>query len=156
MLTAEEKLLTAYDESGHAVVSMKTHASDPIHKATIIPRGRALGLTASLPETDRHNYTRDWLIGRLAMCYGGRAAEEITFGKGAVTTGAGGDIQQATALARRMVMEYGMSEAVGLMAVGDRKKEVFINREFGSRRERYQRNIKIIDLEVKLFFDNQL
>ena len=153
VLTEEEKRLTAYHEAGHAVVSMKTAGSDPVHKVTIIPRGRALGLTASLPETDRHNYTRDWLIGRLAMCYGGRAAEEITFGKGAVTTGAGGDIQQATALARRMVMEYGMSEAVGLMAVGEREQEVFLGREFGSRRETSERTAELVDEEVKRFVD---
>ncbi|HEY3933438.1 MAG TPA: ATP-dependent zinc metalloprotease FtsH [Gemmatimonadales bacterium] len=153
VLTEEEKRLTAYHEAGHAVVSMKTEGSDPVHKVTIIPRGRALGLTASLPETDRHNYTRDWLIGRLAMCYGGRAAEEITFGKGAVTTGAGGDIQQATTLARRMVMEYGMSDVVGLMAVGEREQEVFLGREFGSRRETSERTAELVDEEVKRFVD---
>ncbi|MGH7594298.1 MAG: ATP-dependent zinc metalloprotease FtsH, partial [Gemmatimonadales bacterium] len=153
VLTEEEKRLTAYHEAGHAVVSMKTDGSDPVHKVTIIPRGRALGLTASLPETDRHNYTRDWLIGRLAMCYGGRAAEEITFGKGAVTTGAGGDIQQATTLARRMVMEYGMSELVGLMAVGEREQEVFLGREFGTRRETSERTAEMVDEEVKRFLD---
>ncbi|HEY4322086.1 MAG TPA: ATP-dependent zinc metalloprotease FtsH [Gemmatimonadales bacterium] len=153
VLTEEEKRLTAYHEAGHAVVAMKTEGSDPVHKVTIIPRGRALGLTASLPETDRHNYTRDWLIGRLAMCFGGRAAEEIIFGKGAVTTGAGGDIQQATTLARRMVMEYGMSESIGMMAVGEREQEVFLGREFGSRRETSERTAELVDEEVKRFLD---
>ena len=153
VLTDEEKQLTAYHEAGHAVVAMKTVGSDPVHKVTIIPRGRALGLTASLPETDRHNYTRDWLIGRLAMCYGGRAAEEIIFGHGAVTTGAGGDIQQATALARRMVMEYGMSDVVGMMAVGEREQEVFLGRDFGSRRETSERTAELVDEEVKRFID---
>ncbi len=153
VLTDEEKQLTAYHEAGHAVVAMKTVGSDPVHKVTIIPRGRALGLTASLPETDRHNYTRDWLVGRLAMCYGGRAAEEIIFGHGAVTTGAGGDIQQATALARRMVMEYGMSDVVGMMAVGEREQEVFLGRDFGSRRETSERTAELVDEEVKRFID---
>ncbi len=153
VLTEEEKRLTAYHEAGHAVVAMTTAGSDPVHKVTIIPRGRALGLTASLPETDRHNYTRDWLIGRLAMCYGGRAAEEIIFGRGAVTTGAGGDIQQATTLARRMVMEYGMSDVVGLMAVGEREHEVFLGREFGNRRETSERTAELVDEEVKRFVD---
>ncbi len=153
VLTDEEKALTAYHEAGHAVVAMTTVGSDPVHKVTIIPRGRALGLTASLPETDRHNYTRDWLIGRLAMCYGGRAAEEIIFGHGAVTTGAGGDIQQATKLARKMVMEYGMSDVVGLMAVGEREQEVFLGREFGSRRETSERTAELVDEEVKRFID---
>ncbi|MGH7582499.1 MAG: ATP-dependent zinc metalloprotease FtsH [Gemmatimonadales bacterium] len=153
VLTEDEKRLTAYHEAGHAVVSMKTPGSDPVHKVTIIPRGRALGITASLPETDRHNYTRDWLIGRLAMSFGGRAAEEIIFGKHAVTTGAGGDIQQATALARRMVMEYGMSELVGLMSVGEREQEVFLGREFGTRRETSERTAELVDAEVKRFID---
>src|SRR5690606_22567186 len=135
VITEDERRLTAYHEAGHAVVAMKTAGSDPVHKVTIIPRGRALGLTASLPEVDRHNYTKDWLIGSLAMFYGGRAAEEIVFGKGAVTTGAGNDIERATALARRMVTQFGMSETIGLMAVGEREQEVFLGRDFGSRRE---------------------
>jgi cell division protease FtsH len=153
VLTEEEKRLTAYHEAGHAVVAMKTPGSDPVHKVTIIPRGRALGLTASLPEVDRHNYTRDWLIGSLAMFFGGRAAEEIVFGKGAVTTGAGNDIERATALARRMVTQFGMSDAIGLMSVGEREHEVFLGREFGSRRETSEVTAQVVDAEVKRFID---
>jgi cell division protease FtsH len=153
VLTDEEKRLTAYHEAGHAVVAMKTPGSDPIHKVTIIPRGRALGLTASLPETDRHNYTRDWLIGSLAMFFGGRAAEEIVFGKGAVTTGAGNDIERATALARRMVTQFGMSEVIGLMAVGEAQHEVFLGRDFGSRREVSEQMAQMVDGEVKRLLD---
>jgi cell division protease FtsH len=153
VLTDEEKRLTAYHEAGHAVVAMKTPGSDPVHKVTIIPRGRALGLTASLPETDRHNYTRDWLIGSLAMFFGGRAAEEIVFGKGAVTTGAGNDIERATALARRMVTQFGMSEVIGLMAVGEAQHEVFLGRDFGSRREVSEQMAQMVDGEVKRLLD---
>ncbi len=153
VLTEEEKRLTAYHEAGHAVVAMKTPGSDPVHKVTIIPRGRAMGLTASLPEVDRHNYTRDWLIGSLAMFFGGRAAEEIVFGKGAVTTGAGNDIERATGLARRMVTQFGMSEVIGLMSVGEREQEVFLGREFGSRRETSEQTAQMVDGEVKRFID---
>ncbi|MES2125527.1 MAG: ATP-dependent zinc metalloprotease FtsH [Gemmatimonadota bacterium] len=153
VLTEEEKRLTAYHEAGHAVVAMKTVGSDPVHKVTIIPRGRALGLTASLPETDRHNYTRDWLIGSLAMFFGGRAAEEIVFGKGAVTTGAGNDIERATALARRMVTQFGMSDVIGLMAIGERETEVFLGRDFGSRRETSEQTAQMVDGEVKRLID---
>ncbi len=153
VLTEEEKRLTAYHEAGHAVVAMKTPGSDPVHKVTIIPRGRALGLTASLPEVDRHNYTRDWLIGSLAMFFGGRAAEEIVFGHGAVTTGAGNDIERANALARRMVTQFGMSDVIGLMSVGEREHEVFLGREFGSRRETSEQTAQMVDTEVKRFID---
>ena len=154
VLTDEEKRLTAYHEAGHAVVSMMTPGSDPVHKVTIVPRGRALGLTTSMPETDRHNYTRDWLIGNLAMCFGGRAAEEIIFGKGAVTAaGAGGDIERATMLARRMVTQFGMSEVIGLMSIGEREHEVFLGREFGNRRETSERTAQMVDGEVKRFID---
>ncbi|HET9133096.1 MAG TPA: ATP-dependent zinc metalloprotease FtsH [Gemmatimonadales bacterium] len=153
VLTDHDKKITAYHEAGHAVVAMKTPGSDPVHKVTIIPRGRALGLTASLPETDRHNYTRDWLIGSLAMFFGGRAAEELVFGRGAVTTGAGNDIERATSLARRMVTQFGMSDAIGLMAVGEREQEVFLGREFGSRREVSEQTAQLVDAEVKRLID---
>jgi cell division protease FtsH len=153
VLTDEEKRLTAYHEAGHAVVGIRTPGSDPVHKVTIIPRGRALGITASLPETDRHNYTREWLIGSLAMAFGGRAAEEIVFGKEVVTTGAGGDIERATMLARRMVTQYGMSELIGLMSVGEREQEVFLGREFGSRRETSEQTAQMVDSEIKRFLD---
>ncbi len=154
VLSEEERRLTAYHEAGHAVVAMKTPGSDPVHKVTIIPRGRALGITASLPETDRHSYTRDWLVGKLAMYFGGRAAEEIIFGKGAVTTGAGNDIERATALARRMVTQFGMSDVVGLMAVGEREQEVFLGRDFGSRRETSERTAEMVDAEMKQLLDD--
>jgi cell division protease FtsH len=153
VLTEDDRKLTAYHEAGHAVVAIKTPGSDPIHKVTIVPRGRALGLTASLPEVDRHNYTKEWLIGSLAMFFGGRAAEELIFGPEKVTTGAGNDIERATSLARRMVTQFGMSDRVGAMSVGDREQEIFLGREFGHRREVSERTAEMVDDEVKRMID---
>jgi cell division protease FtsH len=153
VLTEDERKLTAYHEAGHAIVALKTPGSDPIHKVTIVPRGRALGLTASLPEVDRHNYTKEWLIGSLAMFFGGRVAEEIIFGPEKVTTGAGNDIERATALARRMVTQFGMSERIGPLAVGDKEQEIFLGREFAQRREISERTAEAVDDEVKRLVD---
>jgi len=153
VLTEGERKLTAYHEAGHAIVAIKIPGSDPIHKVTIVPRGRALGLTASLPEVDRHNYTKDWLIGSLAMFFGGRVAEEIVFGAEKVTTGAGNDIERATALARRMVTQFGMSERIGPLAVGDKEQEIFLGREFAQRREISERTAQMVDDEVKRLID---
>ncbi len=153
VLTESERKLTAYHEAGHAIVAIKIPGSDPIHKVTIVPRGRALGLTASLPEVDRHNYTKDWLIGSLAMFFGGRVAEEIVFGADKVTTGAGNDIERATGLARRMVTQFGMSELIGPLAVGDKEQEIFLGREFAQRREISERTAQMVDDEVKRLVD---
>jgi cell division protease FtsH len=153
VLTEAERKLTAYHEAGHAIVAIKIPGSDPIHKVTIVPRGRALGLTASLPEVDRHNYTKDWLIGSLAMFFGGRVAEEIVFGADKVTTGAGNDIERATGLARRMVTQFGMSELIGPLAVGDKEQEIFLGREFAQRREISERTAQMVDDEVKRLID---
>jgi cell division protease FtsH len=153
VLTEAERKLTAYHEAGHAIVAIKIPGSDPIHKVTIVPRGRALGLTASLPEVDRHNYTKDWLIGSLAMFFGGRVAEEIIFGADKVTTGAGNDIERATGLARRMVTQFGMSERIGPLAVGDKEQEIFLGREFAQRREISERTAQMVDDEVKRLVD---
>jgi cell division protease FtsH len=153
VLTEDERKLTAYHEAGHAIVALKIPGSDPVHKVTIVPRGRALGLTASLPEVDRHNYSKDWLIGSLAMFFGGRVAEEIIFGPDKVTTGAGNDIERATALARRMVTQFGMSEVIGPLAVGDKEQEIFLGREFAQRREISERTAQKVDDEVKRLVD---
>jgi cell division protease FtsH len=153
VLSEDERRLTAYHEAGHTVVSMKTPGSDPIHKVTIVPRGRALGLMMSLPDKDRYGQTKEWLIGRLAIAFGGRVAEELIFGPNKVTTGAGSDIEQATAIARRMVTQFGMSEKIGMMAVGDREQEIFLGREFGQRREVSERTAEVVDDEVKRFLD---
>ncbi len=153
VLSEDERRLTAFHEAGHTVVSLKTMGSDPIHKVTIVPRGRALGLMMSLPDKDRYGQTKEWLIGRLAIAFGGRVAEELEFGLNKITTGAGSDIEQATAIARRMVTQFGMSEKIGMMAIGDREQEIFLGREFGQRRETSERTAQLVDDEVKRFLD---
>jgi cell division protease FtsH len=124
-----------------------------VHKITIVPRGRALGVTASLPEEDRHSYSRDYLVASLAMLYGGRAAEEMVFGPEKITTGAGNDIERATALARRMVTQFGMSEKIGPMAVGDTEHQVFLGRELGHRQVVSENVAERVDTEVKRLLD---
>jgi cell division protease FtsH len=153
VLSEGERKLTAYHEAGHAVVALRFPGLDPLHKVTIVPRGRALGITASLPEEDRHSYSRDYLLAQLVMLYGGRAAEEMTFGPEKITTGAGNDIERATSLARRMVTQFGMSDKVGPMAVGDADHEVFLGRELVQRREVSPEMAKLVDDEVKRFLD---
>jgi cell division protease FtsH len=154
MVLAEgERKLTAYHEAGHAIVALFTPGLDPVHKVTIVPRGRALGVTASLPEEDRHSYSKDYMLARLIMLYGGRAAEEMIFGPDKVTTGAGNDIERATSMARRMVMQWGMSEAVGPMSVGDSEQEVFLGREIGQRTLVSARLAERVDQEVKRLID---
>ncbi|MXX35288.1 MAG: ATP-dependent metallopeptidase FtsH/Yme1/Tma family protein [Gemmatimonadetes bacterium] len=153
VLTDAERELTAYHEAGHVVIGVKVPGLDPVHKVTIVPRGRALGLTASLPEEDRHSHTRDWLNGQLAMLFGGRVAEELVFGPEHVTTGAGNDIERATTMARRMVTRFGMSDRIGLMAVGDGEQEVFLGRELVQRREVSEYTAQQVDEEVKQILD---
>jgi cell division protease FtsH len=153
VLSEAERKLTAYHEAGHAVVALRLPGLDPVHKITIVPRGRALGVTASLPEEDRHSYSRDYLIASLAMLYGGRAAEAMVFGSDKITTGAGNDIERATALARRMVTQFGMSEDIGPMAVGDADHEVFLGRELGQRRHVSESVAERVDAEVKRLLD---
>src|SRR5205823_5572805 len=116
---------------------------------TIIPRGRALGITAYLPEEELHKYTKQSILSRLAMAYGGRVAEELVFGPEKVTTGAAQDIQHATDIARRMVTQYGMSDTIGPIAVGDREAEIFLGREVVQRREISERTAELVDTEVK-------
>ena len=154
VLTEKERTLTAYHEAGHAVLGLKVPGLDPIHKVTIVPRGRALGITASLPSEDRHSYTKEWMEGQLAMLFGGRVAEELTFGPDAVTTGAGNDIERATAMARRMVMSFGMSDVIGLVAVADSEQEVFLGREIQQRRTVSEHTQRIVDQEVKRILDD--
>src|SRR6266496_2347239 len=149
VLSDEERRLVAYHEAGHALVSLHLPGSDPLHKVTIIPRGRALGLTAYLPEEELHKYTKRSIESRLAMAYGGRVAEELVFGPEKVTTGAAQDIQQATNIARRMVTQFGMSAVIGPIAVGDREAEIFLGREVVQRREISERTAELVDTEVK-------
>ena len=149
VVSDEERKLTAYHEAGHALVSMRIPGLDPVHKVTIVPRGRAGGITFSLPEEDRHYYKKEFIHGRLAMAYGGRVAEELIFGPEKVTTGAAQDIQQATDMARRMVMQFGMSDAVGPVAVGDHEHQIFLGREFAQHRDVSDKTAELVDQEIK-------
>jgi cell division protease FtsH len=153
VLTEEERRLTAYHEAGHAVVAFNTPGADPIHKVTIVPRGRALGITLGLPEKDRYNYSREWLQGELVIFFGGRAAEELVFGPAKVTAGAANDIERATTIARRMVTQFGMSDRVGMIAVGDREQEIFLGRELTQRREISEATAELVDAEIKRLVD---
>ncbi len=153
VLNEEERKLTAYHEAGHTVVGLRIPGLDPVHKVTIVPRGRALGITASLPEEDRHSYRKEWMEGQLAMLFGGRVAEEMTFGPESVTTGAGNDIERATGMARRMVTSFGMSDGIGLMAVGEPEHEIFLGRDISQRRTVSEHTSQIVDEEVKRILD---
>ncbi|MBX9927309.1 MAG: ATP-dependent zinc metalloprotease FtsH [Gemmatimonadaceae bacterium] len=145
----EERRLTAYHEAGHAVCAVKQKGNDPLHKVTIVPRGRTLGVAFTLPEDDRVSVTRQQLEARLVMAYGGRAAEEIVFGRERVTTGAAGDIQMATGIARRYVSQWGLSDEIGPVLVGDNEQEMFLGRELMSRREVSERTAQLVDSEVR-------
>ncbi len=144
----EERKLTAYHESGHAICAIKVKGNDPLHKVTIVPRGRTLGVAWTLPEDDRVSVTREQLEATLVKAYGGRVAEELVFGHNKVTTGASSDIQMATGLARRYVSQWGLSDAIGPILVGDNEQEIFLGRELQSRREVSERTAQLVDSEV--------
>jgi cell division protease FtsH len=146
VLTDEEKKLTAYHEAGHALVAEKIPGADPVHKVTIIPRGRALGLTQQLPLDEKHGYAKKYIEGRLAIMMGGRAAEELIFNE--MTTGAGNDIEQATTIARKMVCEWGMSEILGPMTFGKKNEEIFLGREIQTHRDYSEETARMIDEEI--------
>ena len=148
VMSEQERKLTAYHEGGHAVCTIKTKGNDPLHKVTIVPRGRAMGLAFTLPEDDRLSITREQLEAMLVRMYGGRVAEELVFGHERVTTGASSDIQQATGLARRYVSQWGLSEAIGPILVGDNEQELFLGREIQTRREVSERTAQLVDSEV--------
>lgn len=148
VMREEERRLTAYHEAGHAVCAIHVKGNDPLHKVTIVPRGRALGLAFTLPEDDRVSVTRQQIEARLVMAYGGRVAEELIFGRNHVTTGAASDIQQATGIARRYVSQWGLSDAIGPILVGDIEQEVFLGRELSSRRQVSERTAQQVDDEV--------
>lgn len=154
VLTEEEKMLTAYHEAGHAIVGLNVPSHDPIHKATIIPRGRALGLVQSLPETDRHSYTREWCVSKLAMIFGGREAEILKFGPEKVTNGATSDIQSATRIARAMVMEWGMSEKLGRVRYQSNEQEVFLGHSVAQSTNISDETAKLIDQEVRKLIED--
>ena len=154
VLSDEDRKLTAYHEAGHAIVNLLMPGQDPIHKVTIVPRGRSLGLTFALPEEDRHNHTREYMLGKLAMAYGGRVSEELIFGASKVTTGAAQDIRQATEMARQMVTQFGMSDVVGLVAVGEREHQIFLGREISQRHEVSAKLAETVDSEIKKLIDD--
>ncbi len=149
VMKEEERRLTAYHEGGHAICAMRVAGNDPLHKVTIVPRGRALGLAFTLPEDDRVSVTRQQLEARLVMAYGGRTAEELIFGHDRVTTGAASDIQQATSIARRYVTQWGLSDKIGPILVGDNEQELFLGREIQHRREVSEQTAQLVDAEVK-------
>ena len=149
VMTEEEKRLTAYHESGHAVVAFHSPASDPIHKATIIPRGRALGMVMRLPEGDRISMSRERLHADLAVAMGGRIAEEMIFGTNKITTGASSDISMATQMARRMVTEWGMSEKLGPITYGENTQEVFLGHSVAQHKNISESTAQLIDQEIK-------
>ncbi len=149
VMNEEEKRLTAYHEAGHAIVGMSMPGHDPLHKVTIIPRGRALGLTMSLPERDRLSHTKLWCLANLASVFGGREAELLIFGPENITTGATGDIQQATGLARAMVMEWGMSDKLGRIRYRDNQEEVFLGHSVSRAQNMSQETAQLIDAEIR-------
>ena len=153
VMTDDDKKLTAYHEAGHALVSINLESSDPIHKATIIPRGRALGMVMRLPERDQISITREKMYANLAVAMGGRIAEEIIFGHDKVTSGASSDIQQATQLARAMVMQYGMSDKLGFLSYGDNEEEVFLGRSVARQQNMSEDIHKLVDAEVRTIVD---
>jgi cell division protease FtsH len=154
VMKEEERRLTAYHEAGHAVCAMMVKGNDPLHKVTIVPRGRALGVAFTLPEDDRVSVTREQIEARLVMAYGGRVAEEIIFGRDRVTTGAASDIHQATGIARRYVTQWGLSDAIGPVLVGDNEQEVFLGQQIVSRREVSEQTAQLVDAEVKRVIDS--
>ncbi|GBQ26240.1 ATP-dependent zinc metalloprotease FtsH [Gluconacetobacter azotocaptans] len=153
VMSDDEKKMTAYHEGGHALVAILTPGADPVHKATIIPRGRALGLVMSLPEGDRYSKSRAKCLGELTLAMGGRAAEEIIFGADNVSNGASGDIKMATDLARRMVSEWGMSDKLGMIAYGDNGQEVFLGHSVTQNKNVSEETVREIDDEIKSLID---
>ena len=154
IMTEDDKKLTAYHESGHAIVALNEKASDPIHKATIIPRGRALGVVFTLPERDKYSHTREYLEANISKAMGGRVAEEMIFGYEKVTSGASSDIQVATKLARDMVTKYGMSNKLGPLTYGENEDEVFLGRSITRQQHMAEETSKKVDEEVKKIIDS--
>jgi cell division protease FtsH len=154
VMSEDEKRLTAYHEAGHALVGLHVPKHDPLHKVTIIPRGRALGVTMSLPERDRHSYSKMELECKLAVLFGGRIAEEIVFGSDNVTTGAGNDIRQATEMARRMVTEFGFSEKLGPLRYTDNQEEIFLGHAVTQQKHVSDATARLIDEEVRRLIDD--
>src|ERR1700710_1814238 len=156
VMTEEEKALTAYHEGGHALVALSVPATDPVHKATIIPRGRALGMVMQLPERDKLSMSYEQMTSRLAVLMGGRVSEETVFGKDKVTSGASSDIEQATRLARMMVTRWGLSEALGTVSYGENQEEVFLGYSMGKQNNISESTSQKIDGEVRRLVESGL
>ncbi|HCW93578.1 MAG TPA: cell division protein FtsH [Flexistipes sinusarabici] len=152
VISDEEKKNTAYHEAGHAIVAILTPGADPLHKVSIIPRGMALGVTQQLPEDDRYMHTKEYLLGRLAVLMGGRAAEELVFNR--LTTGAGNDISRATDIARKMVCSWGMSSKIGPLFFGKKDDAVFLGKEISSSKDYSEKTAIMIDEEIKTIVSN--
>jgi len=148
VISEDEKKVTAYHEAGHALLGMLLPNADPVHKMTIIPRGLSLGLTQSLPETDKHNLTKDYVTDQVTLMMGGRVAEEMKYGAGGITTGAQNDIERATRLARRMVCEWGMSEKLGPLQYGQKEEPIFIGKEIARHKDYSEKTSQSIDSEI--------
>ena len=144
----QEKKLTAYHEAGHAICSLNVEETDPIHKATIVPRGRALGMVQQLPEKDQYSYSRAKMLSRLIICMGGRAAEELKFGRDKVTSGASSDIAAATKLARSMVTEWGMSDLLGPVLYAENSEEVFLGKSVTQNKNMSEETARVVDAEI--------
>ena len=153
VMTEKERELTAYHEAGHAIVGMLIEGNDPLHKVTIIPRGRALGVTMNLPERDRYNINKKEMMARIAMMFGGRVAEEIVFGKENITSGASNDIMQATSAARSMVTEWGMSDQLGPLRYSEDEQEIFLGHSITQRKNVSDATARLIDEEVRRIVD---
>jgi len=147
IIPLEERKITAYHESGHTLVAKMIPGTDPIHKVTIIPRGRALGLTQQLPIDEKHTYPKDYLLNNIAVMMGGRAAEELVLHR--QTTGAGNDIERSTEIARKMVCEWGMSDSLGPLAFGKKEEQIFLGREFAQHRDYSEQTARLIDDEIR-------
>jgi cell division protease FtsH len=153
VMPEEERRNTAYHESGHAIVARLLPKTDPVHKVTIIPRGRALGVTMQLPVEDRYSYNRDYLLNNIAVLFGGRIAEELFMNQ--MTTGASNDFKRATEMARRMVTEWGMTESLGPMVYGENEGEVFLGRQVTTHQNMSEETMKAVDKEVRAIIDQQ-
>jgi cell division protease FtsH len=148
IIPLEERRITAYHEAGHTLVARMIPGTDPIHKVTIIPRGRALGLTQQLPIDEKHTYPKDYLLNNITIMMGGRAAEELVLNR--QTTGAGNDIEHSTGIARKMVCEWGMSENLGPLTFGKKEEQIFLGREFAQHRDYSEETARLIDNEIRM------
>jgi cell division protease FtsH len=153
VLSDGEKRNTAFHEAGHAICNIYCKDADPLHKVTIIPRGRALGVTFSLPYEDKHSYTKEFLIDRICICMGGRVAEELIFNS--MTTGAANDIKQATNLVRKLICDYGMTTELGPLSYGEKDEQIFLGRDFNRHRDYSEKTAEVIDHLMRRIVEEQ-